>query len=95
MRLTPPSTDGSKYSLAALRTSLGLVFLGFGLLKLFPGMNPAESIVRAAVEVGVGGRGRSSRVVPEHRRGVEGYVAHDGGADPVDGSSGATGVDAG
>lgn len=32
------------HSVSALRISLGLVFLGFGILKFFPGMSPAESL---------------------------------------------------
>ena len=32
------------HSVSALRVSLGLVFLGFGILKFFPGMSPAESL---------------------------------------------------
>jgi uncharacterized membrane protein YphA (DoxX/SURF4 family) len=32
------------HSVTALRISLGLVFLGFGILKFFPGMSPAESL---------------------------------------------------
>lgn len=30
--------------MTALRVSLGLVFLGFGILTFFPGMSPAESL---------------------------------------------------
>ena len=32
------------HSVTALRISLGLVFLGFGVLKFFPGVSPAESL---------------------------------------------------
>jgi len=39
-----------KYSLALLRISVGLIFFSFGLLKLFPGVSPAESIVRATTD---------------------------------------------
>lgn len=39
-----------KHSVAALRLSLGLIFFGFGVLKLFPGMSPAESIVKATTD---------------------------------------------
>ena len=35
------------HSLVALRISLGLVFLGFGVLKFFPGLSPAEGIASA------------------------------------------------
>ena len=31
-----------RHSIAALRWSVGLVFLGFGLLKYFPGVSAAE-----------------------------------------------------
>lgn len=39
-----------KHSIAALRLCLGLVFFSFGVLKLFPGMSPAESIVEATTD---------------------------------------------
>ena len=39
-----------RYSVALLRISLGLVFLGFGILKLFPGLSPAEDIAAATIE---------------------------------------------
>lgn len=32
-------------SIAMLRISMGIVFLGFGLLKLFPGVSPAQDLV--------------------------------------------------
>lgn len=32
-----------RYSVDILRVSLGLIFLGFGLLKFFPGASPAEA----------------------------------------------------
>lgn len=35
----------SRHSVAMLRISLGLVFLGFGLLKFVPGLSPAENLV--------------------------------------------------
>lgn len=38
------------YSLHALRISLGLVFLGFGALKFFPGLSPAEAIASATID---------------------------------------------
>lgn len=34
----------ARYSVTALRISLGLVFLGFGLLKFFPGLSPAAGL---------------------------------------------------
>jgi putative oxidoreductase len=38
------------HSVAALRISLGLVFLGFGALKFVPGASPAEALVMRTVE---------------------------------------------
>jgi uncharacterized membrane protein YphA (DoxX/SURF4 family) len=38
------------YSLQALRISLGLIFLGFGVLKFFPGLSPAEAIASATID---------------------------------------------
>ena len=38
------------YSLHALRISLGLIFLGFGVLKFFPGLSPAEAIASATID---------------------------------------------
>jgi putative oxidoreductase len=35
------------HSILLLRVSLGAVFLAFGVLKLFPGVSPAESLVKA------------------------------------------------
>lgn len=40
----------SRYSVDALRVSLGLIFLGFGVLKFFPGMSPAEDMSIRTVE---------------------------------------------
>ncbi len=34
----------ARYSVDLLRISLGLVFLGFGVLKFFPGLSPAEDL---------------------------------------------------
>jgi uncharacterized membrane protein YkgB len=39
----------AKNSLTILRIGLGIVFLWFGTLKLFPGLSPAESLVRDTV----------------------------------------------
>ena len=36
-----------RYSIIALRISMGAVYLGFGILKYFPGVSPAESLVLA------------------------------------------------
>jgi uncharacterized membrane protein YphA (DoxX/SURF4 family) len=40
----------NRYSIHALRISLGLVFLGFGVLKFFPGYSPAEQIASATLD---------------------------------------------
>ena len=37
-------------SILLLRVSLGLVFLGFGVLKFFPGVSPAESLATRTME---------------------------------------------
>jgi putative oxidoreductase len=39
------------HSLMLLRVSLGAVFLGFGVLKLFPGVSPAENLVEATTDI--------------------------------------------
>jgi uncharacterized membrane protein YphA (DoxX/SURF4 family) len=39
-----------RYSISLLRISLGLVFLGFGILKFFPGLSPAGDIAAATIE---------------------------------------------
>jgi putative oxidoreductase len=39
------------HSIAALRIAVGLVFLGFGVLKFFPGVSPAEDITRATTHI--------------------------------------------
>lgn len=38
------------HSIPLLRVSLGIVFLGFGLLKYFPGVSPAEGISKKTVD---------------------------------------------
>jgi len=38
------------HSTDLLRVAFGAVFLGFGLLKLFPGVSPAESLVMATTD---------------------------------------------
>ncbi|MDQ4051775.1 MAG: DoxX family protein [Actinomycetota bacterium] len=38
------------HSITALRISLGLVFLGFGVLKFFPGASPAEALVMRTID---------------------------------------------
>ncbi len=40
----------ARYSVPFLRVSLGLVFLGFGLLKFAPGVSPAEDISARTVD---------------------------------------------
>ena len=39
------------HSVTALRISLGLVFFGFGILKFFPGMSPAESLAGQTFDI--------------------------------------------
>jgi uncharacterized membrane protein YkgB len=39
----------TKYGIVSLRWAVGIVFIWFGALKLFPGMSPAEGIVRETV----------------------------------------------
>jgi putative oxidoreductase len=39
------------YSVAILRISLGSIFLGFGVLKLFPGISPAANLVEATTHI--------------------------------------------
>lgn len=39
----------SRYGLLVLRISLGIVFFWFGLLKFFPGLSPAEGLVRNTI----------------------------------------------
>lgn len=40
-----------RHSLTALRISMGLVILGFGVLKYFPGVSPAQDLVLATTGV--------------------------------------------
>ncbi len=40
-----------RYSLTALRISMGAVLLGFGILKYFPGMSPAENLALATTHL--------------------------------------------
>ena len=39
------------HSIAALRIAVGLVFLGFGVLKFFPGVSPAEDLTEATTHI--------------------------------------------
>jgi uncharacterized membrane protein YphA (DoxX/SURF4 family) len=39
----------ANYSLLVLRFGLGVIFFWFGLLKLFPGLSPAEDLVRNTI----------------------------------------------
>lgn len=41
----------SRNSVALLRVSMGSVILGFGMLKLFPGLSPAQELVIATTEI--------------------------------------------
>lgn len=40
----------ARHSIDLLRISLGLVFLGFGVLKFFPGASPAEALVTRTID---------------------------------------------
>ena len=40
-----------RHSITALRITLGLVFLGFGILKYFPGVSPAQTIVESTTHI--------------------------------------------
>lgn len=40
-----------RHSVSALRISVGLVFLGFGFLKFFPGVSPAEGLATDTTNV--------------------------------------------
>lgn len=40
---------GASFGIAALRISIGVIFLWFGAPKFFPGMSPAESLVEETV----------------------------------------------
>ncbi len=39
----------TRYGLLVLRIGLGIVFLWFGVLKFFPGLSPAEGLVRNTI----------------------------------------------
>lgn len=39
----------ARHGMMLLRISMGLVFLGFGVLKFFPGVSPAENLVEATI----------------------------------------------
>ena len=39
----------ARYSLKVLRLGLGIIFVWFGALKLFPGLSPAEDLVRNTI----------------------------------------------
>jgi putative oxidoreductase len=40
-----------RYSITALRISMGLVYLGFGILKYFPGVSPAQDLALATTHM--------------------------------------------
>ena len=40
-----------RHSVRVLRVAVGLVFLGFGVLKFFPGVSPAQGIVEATTHI--------------------------------------------
>jgi len=39
----------ARYSIPVLRFGLGVIFVWFGALKLFPGLSPAEDLVRSTI----------------------------------------------
>jgi putative oxidoreductase len=41
----------ARYSVSLLRISLGLVFFGFGVLKFFPGLSPAEPLAARTLDI--------------------------------------------
>lgn len=41
----------ARYSVTVLRISLGLTFLGFGVLKFFPGLSPAEPLATQTLHI--------------------------------------------
>jgi putative oxidoreductase len=51
-RLERRATDWlARHSVDVLRISLGLVFLGFGVLKFFPGLSPAEPLAARTLDI--------------------------------------------
>lgn len=46
---TQVTTWMAEHGIALLRVTLGIVFVWFGALKLFPGWSPAEDLVKATV----------------------------------------------
>lgn len=40
-----------RYSVSALRIAVGAIFLGFGVLKYFPGVSPAERLATDTTDV--------------------------------------------
>jgi uncharacterized membrane protein YphA (DoxX/SURF4 family) len=41
----------ARYGVVALRVSLGIVFLWFGVLKFFPGLSPAQDLATRTIEI--------------------------------------------
>src|SRR5262245_6874153 len=41
----------SQYSITLLRISMGAIIFGYGLLKYFPGISPAENLVRSTMHM--------------------------------------------
>ncbi|HEV7807953.1 MAG TPA: DoxX family membrane protein, partial [Solirubrobacteraceae bacterium] len=39
------------YSISILRVTVGAIFLGFGLLKFFPGVSPAQNLVESTTHI--------------------------------------------
>lgn len=44
-----------RWSITALRVSMGVIFLGFGVLKFVPGLSPASGLVVATISTMTGG----------------------------------------
>lgn len=40
-----------RFSITALRVSMGVIFLGFGVLKFVPGLSPAQDLVETTISV--------------------------------------------
>src|SRR3712207_3021299 len=45
----------ARYGITLIRTSLGIVFFWFGVLKFFPGLSPAETLAGRTIEFLTGG----------------------------------------
>ena len=54
----------ARHGITLLRVSLGIIFLWFGVLKLFPGASPAESLAARTIDVMTFGRVPATVSVP-------------------------------